>query len=41
MSTRRAAVSRKTLETAIALELVLDGSGRAEVATGIGFSTTC
>ena len=37
MSARRAAVSRKTLETAIELELVLDGSGRAEVASGIGF----
>ena len=37
MSVRRAAVSRKTLETAIELELVLDGIGRAEVATGIGF----
>jgi imidazoleglycerol-phosphate dehydratase len=37
MSTRRAAVTRKTLETAIEVELALDGSGRAEVATGIGF----
>jgi imidazoleglycerol-phosphate dehydratase len=37
MSARQAAVSRKTLETAITLDLVLDGSGRAEVATGIGF----
>jgi imidazoleglycerol-phosphate dehydratase len=37
MSTRRAAISRKTLETAIEVELTLDGTGRAEVATGIGF----
>jgi imidazoleglycerol-phosphate dehydratase len=37
MSARRAAVSRKTLETTIAVELILDGTGRAEVATGIGF----
>jgi imidazoleglycerol-phosphate dehydratase len=37
MSARRATVSRKTLETAIVVELSLDGSGRAEVATGIGF----
>ena len=37
MSARRAAVSRKTLETAIEVELTLDGAGRAEVATGIGF----
>jgi imidazoleglycerol phosphate dehydratase HisB len=37
MSARRAAVSRKTLETAVEVELTLDGAGRAEVATGIGF----
>jgi imidazoleglycerol-phosphate dehydratase len=37
MSARRAAVSRKTLETAVEVELALDGTGRAEVATGIGF----
>jgi imidazoleglycerol-phosphate dehydratase len=37
MSARRAAVSRKTLETAVEVELGLDGTGRAEVATGIGF----
>ena len=37
MSARRAAVSRKTLETAIEVELALDGAGRAEVASGIGF----
>ena len=37
MSSRKAAISRETLETKITLELTLDGSGRAEVATGIGF----
>jgi imidazoleglycerol-phosphate dehydratase len=37
MSARRAAVSRKTFETAIEVELALDGTGGAEVATGIGF----
>ena len=34
---RTAAITRKTLETDIALSLDLDGSGRAEIATGIGF----
>ena len=37
MTARQAAISRETLETRITLELALDGSGRAEVATGIGF----
>jgi imidazoleglycerol-phosphate dehydratase len=37
MSARRAAVSRKTLETAVEVELALDGTGRAEVASGIAF----
>ncbi len=37
MTTRRAEIERTTAETAIRLELELDGSGRAEVATGIGF----
>jgi imidazoleglycerol-phosphate dehydratase len=37
MSPRRAAVARETLETKIAVELALDGSGRSEVASGIGF----
>ena len=37
MSARTAAVTRKTLETAIELQLSLDGEGRAEIATGIGF----
>jgi imidazoleglycerol-phosphate dehydratase len=34
---RTASLTRKTSETDIALTLALDGSGRAEVATGIGF----
>jgi imidazoleglycerol-phosphate dehydratase len=37
MSARRATVSRKTLETQVEVELSLDGSGRVEIATGIGF----
>ncbi len=35
--TREASVSRTTSETDIRLSLDLDGSGRAEIATGIGF----
>lgn len=35
--TRRAVVARKTRETDIRCELVLDGTGVASVATGIGF----
>jgi imidazoleglycerol-phosphate dehydratase len=34
---RRAEISRETAETRIHLRLDLDGTGRAEVATGIGF----
>ncbi|TPV96193.1 MAG: imidazoleglycerol-phosphate dehydratase HisB [Myxococcales bacterium FL481] len=34
---RRATLSRRTAETDITVELVLDGGGTAEVATGIGF----
>jgi imidazoleglycerol-phosphate dehydratase len=34
---RRASVERKTKETAIAVSVELDGSGRSEIATGIGF----
>ncbi len=37
MSARTAALTRKTLETAIELQLSLDGEGRADIATGIGF----
>ena len=37
MRTRRVELERKTNETAIRLELALDGAGSAEVATGIGF----
>ncbi len=34
---RRATVERKTNETAIRVELDLDGSGQAEIGTGVGF----
>jgi imidazoleglycerol-phosphate dehydratase len=34
---RAATITRKTSETDIALTLALDGSGRAEIATGVGF----
>ncbi|MBI4530327.1 MAG: imidazoleglycerol-phosphate dehydratase HisB [Candidatus Latescibacteria bacterium] len=34
---RSATVARKTKETDISLELTLDGSGRADIHTGIGF----
>lgn len=37
MTARSACVSRTTKETDIAVELVIDGSGKAEVVTGIGF----
>lgn len=37
MGPRTAEVTRKTRETEITLGLTLDGSGEAEVATGIGF----
>ncbi len=37
MSTRSAKVERKTGETEVVAVLALDGSGRAEVRTGIGF----
>ena len=34
---RKATVSRQTSETKIAIELVLDGSGKSEINTGLGF----
>ena len=34
---RTARIQRKTAETAVDLELNLDGAGRADVATGVGF----
>ncbi len=37
MTTRKAEISRKTRETEIAVSLDLDGTGAAEVTTGIGF----
>ena len=38
---RTATVTRKTRETNIAVTLDLDGSGKADLHTGIGFLTTC
>ena len=37
MSSRVAKIERKTAETEVALELNLDGTGQANVATGVGF----
>lgn len=37
MAERRAAVERKTRETEVRVQLVLDGSGSTEIRTGIGF----
>jgi len=37
MASRKAKISRKTNETEITLALDLDGSGKAKVATGVGF----
>ncbi len=37
MADRRATVTRDTLETQIVVEINLDGSGRAELATGVPF----
>ena len=34
---RAASVSRRTAETDIAVSIALDGTGTAEIATGIGF----
>lgn len=36
-ASRQASLSRTTAETSIRLSLTLDGTGRAEIATGIGF----
>ena len=38
---RSSSVSRTTSETAIELRLTLDGAGKADVYTGIGFSIIC
>jgi imidazoleglycerol-phosphate dehydratase len=35
--TRRAAIQRKTAETEIELALALDGTGKTDIATGVGF----
>ncbi|GMU39590.1 MAG: imidazoleglycerol-phosphate dehydratase [Chloroflexota bacterium] len=37
MADRRATVERNTAETQVRVELNLDGTGRAEVSTGVGF----
>ena len=37
---RRAVIERRTAETEIALTLDLDGRGRSEIATGVGFIGT-
>jgi imidazoleglycerol-phosphate dehydratase len=37
MSIRKASVSRKTLETAILLDLVIDGDGHGDYSTGVPF----
>ena len=37
MSPRQASIARETLETRIAIELALDGSGQSEVSSGISF----
>ena len=34
---RQAAMERNTKETQIRAELVVDGSGKSEIATGVGF----
>ena len=38
---RRAFVSRATKETRIAAAINLDGTGKYDIKTGIGFSITC
>ena len=37
MSVRKASVSRKTLETAISVDLVVDGNGHGSFSTGVPF----
>src|SRR3712207_3851150 len=34
---RSASVSRRTAETDVAVSIALDGAGKAEIATGVGF----
>ena len=37
MTPRRASITRKTRETDVTLELIVDGTGQSRIATGIGF----
>ncbi len=37
MSTRTAKISRRTTETNVSLQLDLDGTGKVEISTGVGF----
>ena len=37
MNTRSAVITRNTKETEISMELIVDGSGKAQIETGIGF----
>lgn len=37
MTNRRATITRQTNETNITLTLDLDGTGQAEISTGVGF----
>ena len=34
---RSASVSRRTAETDVAVSIALDGTGKAEISTGVGF----
>lgn len=38
MSTREAAIARRTRETDISLKLLVDGSGQSSISTGVGFA---
>jgi imidazoleglycerol-phosphate dehydratase len=38
---RRASIARSTSETDIRVAIALDGTGARDIATGVGFSTTC
>lgn len=38
---RQAVKERKTLETAVSVSIGLDSSGKADIATGVGFLIIC